>query len=165
MSLALADGTVGIIHYTLKNDAGEVMESSSGEAPLAYLHGHANVVPGLEKALAGKTTGDKLSVVVPPAEAYGELRGNGPQRVHRREFPKNMELEPGLPFQAEGEDGTPFVLWVTEMKGAWVWVDVNHPMAGKTLHFEVEVIGVREALAVELKHGHAHGVDGLSHHS
>jgi len=164
MSLALADGFVGIIHYTLKNDAGEVLDSSDGGEPLAYLHGHHNIVPGLENALAGKTTGDSFNVAIAPADGYGEKQGDGPQRVHRREFPKDFPVEPGRPVPVQTEDGQHLTLWITEAKGAYVWVDVNHPLAGETLHFDVEIVAVREALAVELQHGHAHGVDGQAHH-
>ena len=164
MSMALADGLVGIIHYTLENDAGETLDSSAGGDPLAYLHGHDNIVEGLEKPLAGKVSGDSLKVVVPPAEGYGEKHGNGPQRVHRRQFPKDFPLEPGRPVPVQTDDGGHLALWIVEVKGAYVWLDANHPLAGETLHFDVEVVAVREALAVELQHGLAHGVDGHAHH-
>ncbi len=164
MSLALADGRVGIIHYTLKNDDGEVLDSSVGYEPMAYLHGFHNIVPGLENALVGKTTGDTLEVSVPPEDGYGEKQGEGPQRIRRRDLPRDLEPEVGMPLSGEDDDGNQFTLWVTEVKGAWVWVDINHPLAGETLHFEVEVVGVRDALDVEKQHGHAHGLDGRGHH-
>ncbi len=164
MSLSLADGCVGIIHYTLKNDAGEVLDSSAGGDPLPYLHGHHNIVPGLENALLGKTTGDTFEVAVPPAEGYGDKTGDGPQRVRRSEFPKDFPIEEGQPVPVQTADGDHLTLWITDVKGAWVWVDMNHPLAGETLHFDVEVVSVREAIAVELEHGHAHGLDGTAHH-
>lgn len=164
MSLTLADNRVGIIHYTLRNDSGDVLDSSSGGEPLAYLHGHRNIVPGLEAALVGKTSGDQITVAVAPADGYGERQGEGPQRIRRRELPSDVDLQVGMPLHGEDEDGNHFTLWVTDLKGAWVWVDINHPLAGATLHFEVEVLQVRDAVAVELEHGHAHGLDGRGHH-
>jgi len=164
MSLLLADGRVGIIHYTLRNSSGDVLDSSVGGEPLAYLHGHRNIVPGLEAALVGKTTGDSLDVEVAPADGYGEKQGEGPQRIRRRDLPKDLDVHVGMPLHGEDENGNYFTLWVTDAKGAWVWVDINHPLAGETLHFEVEVLGVRDALAVEKEHGHAHGIDGQAHH-
>lgn len=164
MSLTLADNRVGIIHYSLKNDAGDVLDSSEGHEPLVYLHGHRNIVPGLENALAGKASGDSLSVVVPPAEGYGEKKGEGPQRIRRNQLPKDFDVQVGAPVHGRDEGGKHFTLWITDAKGAWVWVDANHPLAGETLHFDVEVLRVRDALAVELEHGHAHGIDGQGHH-
>jgi FKBP-type peptidyl-prolyl cis-trans isomerase SlyD len=164
MSLPLADNRVGIVHYTLRNDKGDVLDSSSGGEPLAYLHGHRNIVPGLESALVGKTDGDQVTVAVAPADGYGEKQGEGPQRIRRNELPKDLDIHVGMPLHGEDEEGNMFTLWVTDAKGAWVWVDINHPLAGETLHFEVEVLSVRDALEVELEHGHAHGIDGQGHH-
>lgn len=164
MSLSLCNDRVGIIHYTLKNDDGDVLDSSVGGDPLAYLHGHRNIVPGLEAALVDKVAGDSLSVAVAPADGYGERQGDGPQRIRRNELPKDVDVQVGMPLHGEDGQGNYFTLWVTDMKGAWVWVDINHPLAGQTLHFDVEIIGVRDALDVEKQHGHAHGVDGQGHH-
>ena len=164
MSLPIAEDRVGVIHYTLKNDAGAVLDSSAGGEPLVYLHGHRNIVPGLEAALVGKVAGDRLSVSVAPAEGYGERQGDGPQRIRRNELPKDADIHVGMPLHGEDGAGNYFTLWVTEAKGAWVWVDINHPLAGQTLHFEVEVVRVRDALDEEKVHGHAHGVDGTARH-
>lgn len=164
MSLPISEDHVGIIHYTLRNDAGVVLESSVGGEPLVYLHGHRNIVPGLEAALVGKAAGDTLSVSVAPADGYGELQGDGPQRIRRNELPKDADIHVGMPLHGEDGKGNYFTLWVTEAKGAWVWVDINHPLAGQTLHFEVEVVNVRAALAEESAQGHAFGVDGAASH-
>lgn len=164
MSDTIEAGKVGIFHYTLTDDDGAVLDSSSGRSPMAYLHGHGNIVPGLEKELVGKTAGDAFKAKLAPADAYGERQGPGAQAVHRSNFPKDFELVPGRPIRAEGSDGEPITLWITEVKGAQVYVDINHPLAGKTLHFDVEVVGVRAATADEVTHGHAHGVDGHAHH-
>ncbi len=164
MSDIIAPDKVGIFHYTLTDDEGTQLDSSRGGQPLAYLHGHQNIVPGLEKQLEGHTAGDALVAVVPPAEGYGERQGPGPQSVPRKEFPKGMDPRPGMPVRAQGSAGQEVVLWITKVEGAQVWVDVNHPLAGKTLHFDVEVVGVREPTADELQHGHAHGPEGQAPH-
>jgi FKBP-type peptidyl-prolyl cis-trans isomerase SlyD len=160
MSRSIGDDCVGVIHYTLKNDQGAVLDSSSGGEPLVYLHGHRNIVPGLEAALVGKVVGDTVSVSVPPAEGYGEHQGQGPQRIRRKELPKDADVHVGMPLHGEDGQGNYFTLWVTDLRGAWVWVDINHPLAGQTLHFDVEVLRVRDALDGEKTAGQAHGVDG-----
>lgn len=164
MSLELRHDRVGVVHYTLKNDEGTVLDSSSGGDPLVYLHGYRNIVPGLEQALVGKVAGDSLSVSVAPADGYGERRGDGPQRIRRNEIPKDVDVYVGGPIHGQDGEGNYFTLWVTDVKGAWVWVDINHPLAGQTLNFDIEVLSVRDALDVEKQHGHAHGIDGHAHH-
>ena len=161
--LTLADGLVGIFHYTLKNDAGEVMDSSAGYEPMPYLHGEGNVVPGLERALAGRSVGDSFEVSIPPVDGYGEHNGQAPVRVHRRELPPGFKPEKGRPFGLPvGDKQIP--VWITDIKGAWIWMDTNNPLAGKTLHFEIEVVDIREATPEEAQHGHPHGLDGPGHH-
>lgn len=164
MSDTLTHGKVGIFHYTLTDDGGARIDSSRGGSPMAYLHGFSNIVPGLEKELEGKTIGDSMVVVVEPSEGYGEKQGPGPQAVHRSEFPKGFEPAVGRPIQAQDGDGQPLMLWITKVEGAQVWIDVNHPLAGKTLHFDVEIVAVRDATEDEKVHGHAHGIDGHAHH-
>ena len=163
-NLAIADGLVGIFHYTLKNGDGEVLDSSAGLQPMPYLHGSRNIVSGLERALAGRVTGDKLEVVVAAVDGYGEHDGKDPQRVRRRELPKGRDYEPGMPLRAEVSAGEYVQLWIIRAEGAWVWLTANHPLAGVELHFDVEVVGVRSALQVELDHGHPHGLDGTQGH-
>lgn len=163
MSHTIENGKVVLIQYTLKNDEGEVLDQSAPGQPLAYLHGHSNIVPGLENALAGHTTGDSLEVAVPPEQGYGERVGPGPQAVPKKELgPEADSLRAGMPLRMRGEDGQIVVLWVTEAKGARVWLDINHPLAGQTLHFSIEVGEIRDATADEVSHGHAHGPGG--HH-
>ncbi len=158
------DGKVVSIHYTLRDDDGDVVDSSSGSEPLDYLHGAGNIVPGLEAAMEGKQVGDKLKISVPPAEGYGELDPKGARAVPRSGFPKGVKLEPGMQFFIEGPDGEPFPVWVKEVRDQEVVIDMNHPLAGETLHFEVEVVGVRAASEEEVEHGHPHGPDGHHHH-
>ncbi len=150
------------IHYTLKNDAGEVLEASQGSTPIVYLHGHGNLVPGLEKALAGKHAGDRLSVVVTPEEGYGARSPSLVQVVAKAALKLDVEPTPGMQLTARGPQGAR-VLTVTQVGRDTVTLDGNHPMAGKTLHFDVEVTSVRKATREELAHGHVHGVGGHHH--
>lgn len=148
------------IHYTLRDDAGEILDSSRDSDPLEYLHGHGGIVPGLERALEGKAVGDKLVVDVAPKDGYGEPSGPGPRAVPRDAFPDDVELEKGLQFFAPGPKGKPIPVWVTEVHADHVHIDTNHPLAGATLHFDVEVMAIRDASKDELAHGHPHGPDG-----
>jgi len=165
-TLTAAAGHVVSFHYTLKDDAGEVLDSSDGDEPLDYLHGEGGIVPGLEAALTGKKAGDKFDVTIPPAEGYGEVEGPGPRPIPRSAFPEDMELEEGtqLFIAAEGSDEDPTPVWVVEIDDEQVLLDTNHPLAGETLHFSIEVVGVRAATPEEISHGHPHGPDGHHHH-
>ncbi len=160
----IGDGNVVLFHYTLKNAEGEVLDTSDGADPLFYLHGGGNIVPGLEEELTGKSVGDKMSVVVPPEKGYGVRGGPGPQPVERSAFPPEVELEAGMQFHAEAPDGSPLTLWISAVEGDQVLVDANHPLAGVTLHFDIEVTGIRSATEDELAHGHPHGPDGTAGH-
>ncbi len=160
----VAQDKVIIIHYTLRNSAGEELDSSSGGDPMPYLHGADNIVPGLERQLEGKAVGEKLTIEVSPEEGYGPVEGEGPMPVSRENFQPGIELEVGMNFMAEGPGGQPFPLWISQIDGDVVYVDTNHPLAGETLHFDVEIVGVRDALPVELAHGHPHGLTGTEDH-
>ncbi|MFO7581038.1 peptidylprolyl isomerase [Guyparkeria sp.] len=150
------------IDYTLKNDAGEVMDSSEQTGPLAYLHGHQNIIPGLEKALNDKSVGDSFTVSIEPAEAYGERNEEMIQTVPRSMFQGVDEIEPGMRFQAQTEGGVT-VVTVKEVNGDEITLDGNHELAGETLHFDVEVKDVRAASEEEIEHGHVHGPGGHEH--
>lgn len=157
--MQIAPNSVVHMHYTLTDTKGQVLDSSSGGEPLAYLHGAGNIIPGLEKALTGKTVGDKLSVTVPPEEGYGVRDEKLIQQVPRRAFQGVKDVRPGMSFSAgHGQN-----VLVTAVMGDMVTVDGNHALAGQTLKFEVEITKVREATAEELMHGHVHG-DGGHHH-
>ena len=160
--MKIAQEKVVSIHYTLKNSEGSVLDSSSGSDPLAYLHGAGNIIPGLENALEGKESGEKLSVTVEPGQGYGDRDERLVQDVPRSAFKGVQELAPGMQFQAQGPQGTRLVV-VTKVAEEVVTVDANHPLAGQTLHFEVEVAEVRDATAEELEHGHVHGPGGHHH--
>jgi FKBP-type peptidyl-prolyl cis-trans isomerase SlyD len=160
--MQIAANRVAYIHYTLKDDAGGVIDSSSGGEPLAYLHGAGNIVPGLEKALEGKQAGEKLSVKVAPDEGYGVRDEALVQQVPRRSFQGVRDLKPGMRFHAQTQQG-PVAVTVTQVLGDMVTVDGNHALAGVALNFDVEVTRVREATPEELMHGHVHGPGGHSH--
>jgi FKBP-type peptidyl-prolyl cis-trans isomerase SlyD len=162
--LILEHGKVGVIHYTLRDASGKTLESSHGGGPLPYLHGYANLVPGLERALAGQERGAHLEVALAAADAYGERTSPGPQRVRRRDLPKELEVTPGRPFRTTASDGREVILWILKAEGAWVTLDVDHPLAGQALTFVVDVLFVRDATEEELQHGHAHGVFGEHSH-
>jgi FKBP-type peptidyl-prolyl cis-trans isomerase SlyD len=153
---------VAQIEYTLTNSAGEVMDKSDGQ-PLAYLHGHHNLIEGLEAELEGKTSGDSFTVTVPAALAYGEVEEFLIQQVPSDLFQGVDTLEVGMRFEAQSDQGMQSVE-ITAIDGDMVTVDANHPLAGQDLTFAVEVISVRDATADELDHGHAHGVGGHQHH-
>jgi FKBP-type peptidyl-prolyl cis-trans isomerase SlyD len=154
--------TVVLIHYTLKDDGGAVLDSSAGGEPLAYIQGHGNLVPGLEKALEGKQEDSKIAVTVPPADGYGTRDQALVQRVPKRSLQDAGDIRKGMQFQARTDDGMR-LFTVTAIAGDMVTLDGNHPLADQTLHFEVEVVGVREATAEELEHGHVHGAGGHHH--
>jgi FKBP-type peptidyl-prolyl cis-trans isomerase SlyD len=159
----IAKNTVVSIDYTLKDDAGEVVDSSSGGDPLTYLHGHAQIVDGLEQALEGKGVGDNVVVSVAAKDGYGERNAAKVMTIERSRLPQDMEPEVGMQLAAEGPRGEVVPLWITAVAANEVTLDGNHPMAGKTLHFTVDVRSVRQASTEEMQHGHVHGPGGQHH--
>ncbi|MGI0118964.1 FKBP-type peptidyl-prolyl cis-trans isomerase [Zooshikella sp. RANM57] len=156
MSLLIEKNTVVSFHYTLTNAEGDVLDRSEQDAPMTYLHGAGNIIPGLESALVGKTTGDQLKVTVAPEEGYGEKHPDLVQTVSKELFEGVEDIQSGMQFQAQSPDGHVQVIRVVDVDGDDVTIDANHPLAGETLHFEVEITHVREAADEELEHGHAH---------
>lgn len=161
--MQIQDNAVVSIHYTLTNEAGDTIDSSAGAEPLAYLHGAANIIPGLEDALVGKAVGDKLNVTVAPADGYGEHIAELVQEVPSEMFQGVDEVQIGMEFHAESNTGQPIAVTVTKVEDDKVTIDANHPLAGVTLNFDVEVVEVRDASAEELEHGHVHGAGGHEH--
>jgi FKBP-type peptidyl-prolyl cis-trans isomerase SlyD len=151
------------IDYTLTNDAGEVIDSSAGGAPLVYLQGAGNIIAGLEKALLGKQAGDELDVSVEPEEAYGEYSAELVATLNRTMFEGVDELEIGMQFHASGPDGSMQIVTIRDLDGDDVIVDGNHPLAGQRLNFKVKVVEVRDASEEEVAHGHVHGEGGHQH--
>lgn len=160
--MQISEKKVASIDYTLKNDAGDVVDTSSGREPLAYLHGANNIIPGLEKALEGKAVGDTVEVTVEPGEAYGDRQDSLVQEVPREAFQGVDEIKEGMQFQAQGPQG-PVLVTVKAVADDNVTIDGNHPLAGETLHFSVEVKDVRDATDEEMEHGHVHGAGGVEH--
>jgi FKBP-type peptidyl-prolyl cis-trans isomerase SlyD len=161
--MLIAQDKVVLIHYTLTDEAGKVLDSSSGGDPLAYIHGQGNIIPGLEKALEGQEPGATLNVRVEPAEGYGERDDSLVQQVPRRAFGGVKDVQPGMQFHAQTSQGQARVVTVTHVQGDMVTVDGNHPLAGEVLNFDVEVTDVRDATEEELEHGHVHGPGGHHH--
>jgi len=160
--MPIAQDDVVTIHYTLRDDADELIDSSAGGRPLAHLHGHGDIIPGLERELAGKNAGDRLKVRVPAVDGYGEYDRALVQQVPRRALKGIANLKVGMRVQAGTQHGQRPVT-VTRIAGDMVTLDGNHPLAGRNLQFEVEITAVRAATAEELAHGHVHG-DGGHHH-
>jgi len=150
--MEIADARVASIHYTLTDDDGQVIDKSPESQPLQYFHGAGNIVPGLEKALAGKQPGDTLKVDVKPEEAYGVRNEQLVQVVPRTAFQGVEKVEPGMQFQARSERG-PVLVTVVEANDEQVRIDANHPLAGRNLHFDVKVADVREASEEEKQEG------------
>lgn len=148
---------VAAIHYTLRDSNGNILDSSQGGNPLYYLHGENNLIPGMEEGLEGRTKGDKLQLDVTPEKGYGRRDPQLVEEVPRRAF-GNQNLEVGMQF----EDNEGQVITITKVGPETVTVDANHPLADQNLHFDVEVLEVRDATPDELAHGHVHGPGG--HH-
>jgi len=159
--MTLEDNKVGLIEYTLTDESGETLDASNGN-PLAYLHGHGNLIPGLEKELLGKTVGDKFTATIAATEAYGERVEQLVQTVPAEMFQGVESIEVGMRFEAQSEQGMHSVE-VTAVEDGKVTVDGNHPLAGLPLTFDIEIIGVRAATDEEIEHGHAHGEGGHQH--
>lgn len=160
--MKLARDTVVTMHYTLKDDEGSVLDSSAGREPLVYLHGHGNIIPGLEKALEGLDVGAQPKVDVNAADGYGEKNPDLVFEAPREHFPPDMELKAGARVYAEGPEG-PISFAVVKLTDTGALLDANHPLAGKRLHFDIEIVDVRAATSEELEHGHVHGAGGHHH--
>ncbi len=143
------------IEFTLTDDAGELLDTTEGAGPLAYIHGHGNLIPGLETALEGREEGERFSTVVPPGEGYGERVAEAVIEVPRDRLDPDTPLEPGTPLQVQGPEGMIDFTLVEAGEDTAV-LDGNHPLAGVELHFDVRVVAVREAHADEIKHGRLH---------
>ena len=156
--MQITKNKVAAIHYTLRDNEGQVLDSSEGRDPLYYLHGAGNLISGMEEGLEGKTSGDKFSLKITPEKGYGEVDPQMIQQVPRSAF-GSQEVQPGMKFSTN-QGG---VVTVTEVGLENVTVDANHPLAGIELHFDVEIMEVRNATPEELSHGHVHGPGGHHH--
>lgn len=159
--MIISENAAVLFHYTLTDEEGTQLDSSKGKEPLAYLHGHKNIIPGLEQAMEGKQADDVMVVTVEAADAYGEFQEQMIQEVPRKTFQAD-DINVGMRFEAQTPNG-PMSVVVTEVTDETVTVDGNHPLAGKTLTFDVRIDTVREATEEELTHGHVHGAGGHQH--
>jgi FKBP-type peptidyl-prolyl cis-trans isomerase SlyD len=159
--MKIASGAAVTFHYTLTDQSGELIDSSDGDEPLAYLHGHDEILPALERQLAGLEPGAELRITVPVAEAYGERRPDLRFEVPRTDFDPDADLTLGAQVMpASGDE--PEILTIAALTESTVTLDANHPLAGKDLAFAIKIVQVREATAEELAHGHSH--EGGHHH-
>jgi FKBP-type peptidyl-prolyl cis-trans isomerase SlyD len=159
--MPVAPQHVVAIEYTLTDDEGRTVDTSQGREPLAYLHGAGNIVPGLEKALEGREVGETLEVSVAPEEGYGQYQAALVRNVPVRKLPQGRAA-PGTRVRLDTTAGS-HVFMVKSVRGDYAQLDGNHPLAGKTLHFKVTIVSVREPTAEELSHGHVHGPGGHGH--
>ena len=150
------------MHYTLTNSSGEELDSSVGKEPLYYLHGFGNIVSGLEEALLGKRKGDKISVSIPPEKGYGVLDDKNMLQVEKKQFEGAENIKVGMEIQTQGKKGLQLFV-VSKIFGETIILDGNHPLAGETLNFEVEILEARNASHQELEHVHVHGSGGHHH--
>lgn len=159
--MKIEDNRVVRFHYTVSEPGQPALESSRDRDPMAILIGHGNIIPGLEKAMQGREAGENFEATVEPADAYGERREGMVQRVPRKHF-RDTKLAPGQQVVLQTNMG-PRAVTVSKIGMSVVDVDLNHPMAGKTLQFAVEIVEVREASEEEQQHGHVHGDGGVQH--
>jgi len=152
----IQDGLVVSVQYTLKLDDGEIIDESTADDPLLYLHGADNIIPGLERALAGMAVNETKHVMVAPVDAYGDYDEDALESFPLDFFPKDLELEPGLMLDMSDENGNLFEATIVDISEDEVLVDFNHPLAGETLHFDIKVLALRDATPEELAHGHPH---------
>ncbi|MFH1465045.1 MAG: peptidylprolyl isomerase [Pseudomonadota bacterium] len=158
----VAANKVVFMHYTLRNSEGAEIDSSRGGQPMPYLQGAGAIVPGLERQMEGRALGERFEAVVPPAEGYG-VREAQPMPVPREHLPADVELAPGMQLMGEDDNGHRFPIWVAKVEGDTVWMDLEHPLVDVTLHFDIEIVSLRDASEEEIAHGHPH-LPGMHHH-
>ncbi|MBC7530749.1 MAG: peptidylprolyl isomerase [Oligoflexus sp.] len=157
-----AQNSVVLMDYTVKDEEGNIIDTSSGHEPLAFIVGLGNIIPGLEREFIGKKKGDAFTVTVKPEDGYGDKDDALVETVPRAQFAGVKNLAVGMQLQAQTDDDT-MVVTVIELTDTEVTVDANHPLAGKTLNFDVKVVEVRDPTAEEMSHGHVHGTGGHHH--
>lgn len=162
-NMRVKDDVVVSLAYRLYLDDGQSVDAAPEDDPLTYLQGAGNIIPGLEREIAGMRVGDEKEVTVEPENAYGEYDDDAFQSVPRSMFPDDLALADGMGLRlVDQETGRPVEAYIAEVGDDEVLLDFNHPLAGETLRFQVKVVGVREATQEELAHGHVH--DGGHHH-
>lgn len=161
--MSLAPNKVITFNYTLKDEEGNILDSTGNAAPFSFLSGKGQILPKLEEALDGMLLGTKKNVKINASDAYGEYQEGAVQQVDRGNFPQDADLQPGMQFVANSPEGQQMPFIISEVKENNITIDFNHPLAGKNLEFDVELIDIRDATAEELSHGHVHGPGGHHH--
>lgn len=161
--MALASNKVVTIAYTVKDDEGKIVDQATTSNPYSFLSGQNHILPRLEEAIGEMLIGSKKSVTLSPEEGYGEIQEEGIQQVKRSDFPPDMELKVGSRYMADMGDGRHMPFFISTISGDDITIDFNHPLAGKTLNFEVELLNIREATEEEIRHGHVHEIGGHPH--
>ena len=162
--MPITQNQVVTINFVLKDEGGEIIDSTQGSHPFTYISGNQQILPKLEESISVMLIGGKKNVKLTAVDAYGEYKQEAVQSVKRTEFPPDVELQEGMNFMAQTPDGRQVPLTIAGVDGENVTVDFNHPLAGKALEFDVELLDVRDATLEELQHGHVHGPDGHHHH-
>jgi FKBP-type peptidyl-prolyl cis-trans isomerase SlyD len=161
--MAIGANKVVTLNYKLSDDEGNLIQITKENEPFVYLSGKNQILPKLEEAIDGMIIGGKKNIELKSSEAYGDYDDKAVQQVKKQEFPENANLEAGMEFMARTPDGKPVPFVIKEVKDEDVTIDFNHPLAGRNLSFDVELVDVRDATAEELEHGHVHGADGHHH--
>ncbi len=161
--MQIVKDTVVTLDFTLKDDSGSILDTTEGDQPLVYIHGSNNLIPGLERELEGKSSGDSFEITIPPTEGYGERDEKKVISVSKDMFPSDQPVSAGTSYESEDNEGNPITIKVVEVNDKEVKVDANHPLAGVNLHFAVAVKDIRDATSDELAHGHVHGPGGHEH--
>ncbi|GIK59419.1 MAG: peptidylprolyl isomerase [Ignavibacteriota bacterium] len=162
--MALMTNKVITINYTLKDKEGNLLDSTDNGGPFSFITGNMQVLPGLEEALVSMIIGSKKNIKLAAADAYGEYDENAIQKVNRSLFPEEAELETGMTYFAHSPEGQHIQFVITKIENDDITVNFNHPLAGKNLEFDVELLDVRDATPEEISHGHVHGPGGHHHH-
>ncbi|NUM62856.1 MAG: peptidylprolyl isomerase [Ignavibacteriaceae bacterium] len=162
--MALMTNKVITINYTLKDTEGNLLDSTDNGGPFSFITGNMQVLPGLEEALVSMIIGSKKNIKLAAADAYGEYDENAIQKVNRSLFPEEAELETGMTYFAHSPEGQHIQFVITKIENDDITVNFNHPLAGKNLEFDVELLDVRDATPEEISHGHVHGPGGHHHH-
>lgn len=162
--MAIAPNKVVTMNFTLKDDEGNIIDTTDSGCPFSYLSGNNMVLPKLEEAVSGMIIGTKKQLKLDAKDGYGEYNDDAVQAVGKENFPEDFVLEAGMKYMASNPDGVQMPFIITSVEDETITIDFNHPLAGKNLNFDIELLDVRDATAEELSHGHVHGAGGHHHH-
>ncbi len=161
--MPLKSNQVVTMNFTLKDDSGNVLDSTKENNPFSFISGANQVLPKLEEKIGEMIIGSKKDVVLAPEDGYGVYQQDAVRTIKKSEFPEDIDLDKGMGFIAKSPQGKDVQFFIKEIEGENITVDFNHPLAGKTLHFDLELLNLRDATTEELNHGHVHGSDGHHH--